>query len=275
MSDLAITAWAALSAAGEGAPSAPRWTEIDGVKTSRITASVRALWPAAPERTGRMDRASVHALLVAQRALARAEIEADGARAIAVVVGTALGCAEVNERYHRGLVERGAEGASPILFAQTIPSAPTGEVAIALGVRGHATTVMAGRASAVAAIVEARRAITLGRAEGALVIAGDTLGPDRVRLRSERAQPAAAEAVVALVLEPVDAVRARGREPLATLEHASLRAHDGGDDAHTDWLGASGAAELTVWLDDPSRAGRFAHEVRCASGRLGALRLRR
>ncbi len=276
VSDFAITAWAALSAAGEGAPHTPHWTEVDGVKTSRITASIRALWPAAPDRTGRMDRASAHALLVAQRALTRSGIEADRASSLAVVVGTALGCAEVNERYHRGLVERGSEGASPILFAQTIPSAPAGEIAIALGVRGHATTVMAGRASAVAALIEARRAIALGRADGSPRHRGRHPRPrPRAAAPFERAQPAAAEAVVALVLEPVDAVRARGRAPLATLEHASVRVHDGGDDAHPDWLGASGAVELSAWLDDPSRSARFEHEVRCASGRLGALRLRR
>lgn len=261
MSELAITAWAVLSAAGEGAANA------------RITASARALWPAAPDRIGRMDRASAHALVVAQRALSRAGFERVEIDAMAVVVGTALGCAEVNERYDRALVERGSEGASPILFAQTIPSAPAGEIAIAFGLRAHAATVMAGRASAVAALVEARRAIALGRAERALVIAGDTLGPDRARLREARALRPAAEAVVALVVERPDVTGAR--PTLATLEHAATRAHTGGDDDHPDWLGASGAMELVAWLADVSLADRFEHEVRCASGRLGALRARR
>lgn len=261
-----ITAWAALTAAGEGAALAPAWTTLDSITTSRAVIPVRALWPAAPERIGRMDRLSAHALLVAHRALARADLAAAPAD-LAVVIGTSLGCAEVNERYHRALVERGSDGASPLLFAQTIPSAPAGEVAIAFGARGHATTVMAGRASGVAALVEARRAIALGRADAALVIAGDTLGADRVRMRHARGEGPCAEAMVALVVE-----REGGpRRALATLDEARVEGGDAVGDGHPDWLGASGVMELAAWLDAGPRTP-FAHALRCASGRRAVLR---
>lgn len=263
MSEVRIVAWAALTAAGEGAPDAPTFTELDGLPVSRAVHAIRARWPAAPDRVGRMDRPAAHALLVAARALSSAGVGPGDDTA--VVVGTALGCAEVNERYHRGLVERGADGASPLLFAQTIPSTPAGEAAIAFGLRGHAATVMAGRASGVAALAEARRALTLGRCERALVLAGDTVGPDRLRLRAARGEGPCAEATVALVL-----AREGGA---AALEEARVTAGDGGDDASPDWLGASGLVELVAWLARGA-AGVFAREVRCASGRAGVLRAR-
>ncbi len=269
-----VTAWAALTAAGEGAPGEPLWGELDGLTCSRAPVAIRALWPSAPERVGRMDRASAHALLVAHRALSRAGFGGSAPAELAVVVGTSLGCAEVNERYHRALVERGAEGASPILFAQTIPSAPAGEVAIALGARGFATTVMAGRCSGVAALVAARRALALGRADSALVIAGDTLGPDRVHLRASRGEPPCAEAMVALVVERSEVARDAGRRALAVIERADVTGGAEGDDASVDWMGASGLMELVAWLDRGS-AESFQHEVRCASGRVGRLRARR
>ena len=261
-----ITAWAALTAAGEGAALTPHWEPLDGITTSRAVIAVRALWPSAPDRIGRMDRLSAHALLVARRALTRAKLDA-APHDLAVVVGTSLGCAEVNERYHRALVERGVEGASPILFAQTIPSAPAGEVAIAFGARGHAATVMAGRASGVAALVEARRAIALGRADAVLVIAGDTLGADRIRLRHSRGEGPCAEAMVALLVERANSPRS----PIATLDEARVYGDNEGDDAHPDWLGASGVMELAAWLDAGAR-GPFAHALRCASGRRAVLR---
>ena len=221
-----------------------------------------------------MDRPSSHALFVASRCLSHARLDEARTRSLAVIVGTALGCAEVNERYHRGLVERGSEGASPILFAQTIPSAPAGEVAIALGAKGHATTVMAGRASTAAAFVEARRTIALGRADAALVLVGDTLGADRARLRRERGESLAAEASAGFVIERETDAIARGATPVARLETASLSSHDGGDDDHANWLGASGAMELAAWLAE-GHGDHFSHDALCASGRRGTLRLRR
>lgn len=263
MSEPVIVAWAAVTAAGEGAPDAPTFTALDGIMASRAALPIRALWPDAPERVGRMDRPAAHGLLVAARALAMAGLGPSDDTA--VIIGTSHGCAEVNERYHRGLVARGAEGASPLLFAQTIPSTPAGEIAIALGLRGHAATVMAGRASGVAALVEARRALALGRCARALVVAGDTAGGDRLRLRRARGEGPCAEATVALVV-------AREGDG-AALEHASVTAGDGGDGG-VDWLGASGLVELVAWLTR-GEPGRFERAVRCASGRVGTLRVRR
>jgi hypothetical protein len=260
VSEPVLVAWAALTAAGIGRCEAPTFAPLGGSLVARAVHPVRALWPAAPERVGRIDRPAAHALVVAARALAAAGVGPGDDTAL--VVGTALGCAEVNERYHRGLVERGAAGASPLLFAQTVPSTPAGEAALAFGLRGHTATVMAGRASGVAALVEARRALALGRCARALVLAGDSVGADRAALRAARGEGPCAEATVALVLAR------EGEGP--RLAGARLTTGDGGDDGGVDWLGASGLVELVAWLERAER-GRFGHEVRCASGRVGRL----
>jgi 3-oxoacyl-(acyl-carrier-protein) synthase len=255
-----ITAWASMVAGVAGA---------DEVPAQRAVVPLRARWPAAPDRIGRMDRPSAHALLVAQRALSRVALGPSDD--VGVIVGTALGCAEVNDSYHRGLVTRGVDGASPLLFAQTIPSAPAGELAIAFGLRGHSATVMAGRCAGIAAVAEALRAIRRGRLDAALVVVGDTFGEDRAALRAAQRASSPGEATVALLVEREGFARANGRCPRATLREArvwtdpSARDPDG-----VDRLGAAGLMELARWLD-AGAAGEFRVEVSGAPGRRGCL----
>lgn len=275
MTALVVTGWGVATAAGEGAVDTPVWDALEGVRVARAVLPLRAWWPGAPERIGRMDRPAAHALLVAQRAFERAGLVGSIPSDMAVLLGTSLGCAEVNERYHRGLVERGGEGASPLLFAQTIPSTSAGEVAIAFGARGHTSTVMAGRASGVAALVEARRALALGRASIALVLAIDTVGADRLRLRASRGEAPCAEAAVALVLEPAPSAIAAGRAPLATLDEARLTSELAAPATEqVDWLGASGLVELVAWIDH-GHARSFEAHVGDPSGQVGVLRASR
>jgi hypothetical protein len=232
----------------------------------RAPASPRASWPEGPDRLGRMDRPAAWALVTAHRVAAALK----GFDDVGVILGTSLGCAEVNSRYHRGLVAQGAGGASPKLFAQTLPSTPAAEAAIAFGFRGHSATLMAGRASGVAAVAEALRALRHGRLRAALVLAGDALGPDERALRSVRGQGPAAEAFVALALvraddAPPDAPRVRE----ATVRGGGVAAAV--DDV--DLLGASGLLDLVRWLD--ASGDDFFTEVRCPSGRVGTLRATR
>lgn len=274
MSAIVVTGWGITTASGEGPIDTPTWSDTDGLRASRAVLPVRQLWPGAPERVGRMDRLAANALLAAARAVERAGMTGAVPTDAAVVLGTSLGCAEVNERYHRGLVERGAEGASPLLFAQTIPSTPIGEVAIAFGARGHASTVMAGRASGIAALIEARRALSLRRATVAIVLAVDTVGSDRLRMRASRGEPPCAEAAVALVVEAELSAREAGRVALATLDDAYFMTDTHGGDAGVDWLGASGIVELVSWL---VRGTTSTFEVRilAAAGSTGVLRATR
>jgi Beta-ketoacyl synthase, N-terminal domain len=244
----AIVAWSA------------RGLAHDGVTTPR------AAWPDGPDRLGRMDRPAAWALVNA-RAVAASLGRGDD---VGVIVGTALGCADVNARYHRGIVTQGPAAASPMLFAQTLPSTPAGEAAITFGMRGHSATVMAGRASGIAAVAEALRALRSGRLRAALVLAGDVIGPDDLSLRTARGAGPAAPGFVALGL-----VRDDDAPPAAPrLLEASVRG--GGvvrevDDL--DALGASGLLALARWLD--AGDDDFVTEVRCPSGRVGTLRATR
>ncbi|MEZ4392653.1 MAG: beta-ketoacyl synthase N-terminal-like domain-containing protein [Polyangiales bacterium] len=263
----AICAWAAMVGGVDGAldPGARAW--LAGAQVARAELSPRERWPEAPPRVRRLDRAALHALLVARRVVAATS--AWPGDEVGVVLGTALGCAEVNSRYHRGLVEGGYDAASPMLFAQTIPSTPVGEVSIAFGLRGHSATVMAGGCSGVAAVAEAVRAIDSGRVRAALVLAGDTFGEDEVALRLARGLAPPGEATVALVLcDPRDA-DARAPRVSASLAHDEGAPYRG----EIDWLGATGLLELLAWLD--GEGARFERTVRCASGRRGELRASR
>lgn len=265
-----IRAWASRVAGASGHEDPGLRVQMAGATVARAELNARALWPEAPARVGRLDRPAAHALLVAHELAARAARWPP--EEIGVVVGTALGCAEVNSRYHRGLIARGAEGASPMHFAQTIPSTPAGEASIAFGWRGHSATLMAGRCAGVAALAEAARALAAKRARAVVVLAGDSFGEDEVALRAARGLAAPGEASVALLLteEGEDGVG------IARLEVARVwrgAGADAGSEGEVDWLSASGLIELVAWLE--GRGERFACEVRCASGRRGVIRARR
>lgn len=171
-----------------------------------------------------MSAASVAGLLASRRVL----LAAPGIEraTIGVFFGTEFGCLDTNDRYHRGLVESGPLEASPLLFAQTIPSAPAGEVAIAFGLSGPSTTIMSGRDAGLLALAEARRALRLGRCEHALVLAGDVVG-EAVMARLRLTRPSCREAMVAVLLGH-DA--SSGEAPLGL--------------PSSDFLGASGLVEL-------------------------------
>lgn len=256
----AVIAWSARVGDLEGA--APP----TGEGPWRATSAPRAAWPHGPDRLGRMDRPAAWSLVTA-RPVAAALAGFDD---VGVILGTALGCAEVNARYHRGVIAQGAPGASPMLFAQTLPSTPAAEAAIAFGFRGHSATVLAGRASGIAAVAEALRALRTGRLRAALVLAGDAFGPDELALRRARGGGPMAEAFVALgLVRPDDAPPDAPRVVEATVRgDAAPRA-----DADIDLLGASGMLDLVRWLDAHGEA--FHAEVRCPSGRVGALRATR
>ena len=105
-----------------------------------------ARWAGKEARLARMDRLCALALVACDGALVDAALsptaaEWDGERT-AIVFGSAFGCHATNEDYYRGFVREGAAGASPRLFAYTLPSSPVGEMSIHYGVRGP-TLVMA------------------------------------------------------------------------------------------------------------------------------------
>lgn len=137
-----------------------------------------ARWASKPARLARMDRLCALALCAADAALLDAGADAqaiaswDPARSSAVV-GTAFGCHATNEEYFRGLLKEGVRGASPRLFAYTLPSSPVGEISIHYRLRGPADTVASGRHAGLEALEAGMRLCQSGRADRLLVVAAE------------------------------------------------------------------------------------------------------
>jgi 3-oxoacyl-[acyl-carrier-protein] synthase II len=139
-------------------------------------------------------------------ALAPAAPAWDGPRT-AIVFGTAFGCHATNEEYYRGLLAGGVAGASPRLFAYTLPSSPAGEISIHYGIRGPASTVTPGLTAGAAAIAEGVRHLHSGRADRVLVAAAEVASPLLARLLGSTPLR---DGGAALILERAGDARARG-----------------------------------------------------------------
>jgi hypothetical protein len=161
-----------------------------------------ARWAAQPARLARMDRLCALGLVAVDGALLDAGLP-DGTwngERTAIAFGTAYGCHATNEEYYRGLLAQGAAGASPRLFAYTLPSSPAGEISIHYGVRGPATTLAPGLTAGLAAVVDGVRQIAAGRADRVLVAAAEVATP----LLSQLVGAELNDGAAALVLEAGD-----------------------------------------------------------------------
>ena len=177
-----------------------------------------ARWSGNAARLSRMDRLCGLALVACDAALVDAALsssapEWDGERT-AIVLGTAYGCHATNEDYYRGVVEGGALGASPRLFAYTLPSSPVGEISIHYGVRGPTSVLANGLTSGVDALAEGVALVAEGRADRALVCAADVATP---LLSSILGHAALVDAAAAIVVERAAAAAARGATPRGRL----------------------------------------------------------
>lgn len=182
------------------------------------TSIAPARWAGAPAKLMRMDRLCALALVSCDGALLDAMVEPIGPAwngdRTAVVLGTAWGCHATNEDYYRGVIAGGAGGgASPRLFAYTLPSSPVGEISIHYGIRGPAAAVTSGLHSGLAAVGAALRELETGRADRALACAADVATPLLERITGAPGSDAGA----ALLLERADAAAARAARVRARL----------------------------------------------------------
>jgi 3-oxoacyl-[acyl-carrier-protein] synthase II len=139
-----------------------------------------------------------------------------------MALGTAYGCHATNEDYYRGLVREGALGASPRLFAYTLPSSPVGEVSIHFGVRGPAVALANGLTSGVDALAEGVAMVAERRADRALVCAVDVATPFLARILAGGGDSLydgapLVDAAAALVVERASDASARGATPRGRL----------------------------------------------------------
>ena len=173
----------------------------------------RDRWAHLPIRTARLDRLSALALLAVDEALLDAALGParwDPDR-VAIVVGTAFGCHATNEEFYRGLLREGLLGASPRLFANTLPSSPGGEISIHYGTRGVVETSPGGRQAGLEAIDRGARLLELGH-QAVIVVAVDVASATLGRLGL-----AAEEGAAAVILEAGASDRGGRATPLRLL----------------------------------------------------------
>lgn len=206
-----------------------------------------------PMQLRRLDRASRFAWGAAHQAFADAGLDPRplGER-FAVAVGTLTGGSEATEGFLRPYLPRGPEGASPLLFPNSVANAASGHLAQAFGLKGPSATFLAWEGATFAALEQAARWLRTGMAEAALVLGTDGLFPllleiaRAARLLARHGDPAAGsgagflpgEGAQAFLLETRTHAEARGARIRASL--------------------ASLASAPALRNDPPSRAGALA-----------------
>lgn len=131
-----------------------------------------------PMQLRRLDRPSRFAWGAAHQAFRDAGLDPMpmGDR-IAVAVGTLTGGSEASEAFMRPYLLRGPEGASPMLFPNTVANAASGHLALAFGLKGPSATFVDRENAAFTALEQAARWLRSGFADAALVIGVDGLFP--------------------------------------------------------------------------------------------------
>jgi 3-oxoacyl-[acyl-carrier-protein] synthase II len=199
-----------------------------------------------PMQLRRLDRPSRFAWVAAHQAFLDAGIDprGDAGRAgerIAVTVGTLTGGAEASEAFMRPYVLRGPEGASPLVFPNSVANAASGHLALAFGLKGPSATFVDRENATFAALEQAVRWIRAGLADVALVMGMDGLFPllldlcRGARLVARHGDPEVGsgrgflpgEGAQAFLLETRSHAEARGVQPRAILRALASRSTPG------------------------------------------------
>lgn len=196
-----------------------------------------ARWAQKPAKLSRMDRLCALALVAADGALVNAGCPTLDSERTAVVFGSAYGCHATNEEYYRGLLQEGPAGASPRLFAYTLPSSPVGEISIHYGIRGPATTACPGWHAGLAALAEGVEHLRSGRADRVLVVAAEVASELLQRLTGGAVRDASAAVLLS-------------RSGRARITHIEEHFGDRPTERY-DTLGAAPLIELQRWLAAP------------------------
>jgi 3-oxoacyl-[acyl-carrier-protein] synthase II len=124
----------------------------------------------------RLDRGSALAVAAGRLAVEDAGLEvAPIADRVGVVAGTGASGMETTGAFSRVLCAQGPAAANPSLFPNTVPNAPVGHLAIALGARGPSTTLAQKGTAGEAALALAADLVLLGRADAVLAGGVDEL----------------------------------------------------------------------------------------------------
>ncbi|HEX9080998.1 MAG TPA: beta-ketoacyl synthase N-terminal-like domain-containing protein, partial [Holophagaceae bacterium] len=177
-----------------------------------------------PMQLRRLDRPSRFAWGAAHQAFADAGLDPEPkGEQIAVTVGTLTGGSEATEAFLRPYLAKGPEGASPLIFPNSVANAASGHLALAFGLKGPSATFLERECATFAALEQAIRWLRQGFAELALVVGTDGLFPmlleacGAARLLTRHGDPAAGgrgflpgEGAQAFLLETQAHAEARG-----------------------------------------------------------------
>lgn len=273
---LAISAWAATSPYGHG-----RDDFVRGVRAGH-----RAIAPLDPDAwavpfteaavvpdftardvlgrkgTRSMDRPTALAVATVGTLLSGAAADTPPADDVALVLGTSNGSVQSMMDFTRdSLTQAKPYHVDPARFPNTVMNCAAGQCAIWHGLRGPNTTLAGGRATALLALNYARRLWRSGRAGKVLCGAVEEFSEQRARLEALTAAPGTAatlgEGCAMFVLEPLDAVTARGDRPHAELLTLEFGVFGAADDS-ADLLAALVDRAISAARLDPADIGLVA-----------------
>jgi 3-oxoacyl-[acyl-carrier-protein] synthase II len=218
-----------------------------------------------PMQLRRLDRASRFAWVAAHQAFLDAGLEprSMGDR-IAVAVGTMSGGSEAAEAFMRPYLLRGPEGASPLVFPNSVANAASGHLALAFGLKGPSVTFVDRENATFAGLEQATRWLRAGLVDAALVLGTDGLFPllfdvcRGARLLARHADPEVGsgrgflpgEGAQAFLLETSAHAEARGVRPRAHLRGVANRSSAGPARADRSRALAQAVAALGELTDD-------------------------
>lgn len=128
-------------------------------------------------KTRRLDRLSAWALVASSLAIKDAGIDlsqVDRSR-VAVVFATSFGCVELTEAFYQSAAANGWSGTDPSTFPETLANSPASHVALFHDLRGPNITVGSKGFAGESALIQAASLLRHGKADLAIVLAGDTL----------------------------------------------------------------------------------------------------
>ena len=143
------------------------------------TPSARALAVLDAVRSRRFDGATALVSAGAAQALGEAGLDAAG---VGLVAGTAFGSVQRSAQFLRRLLERGPRFASPAEFPHLLPSSPTGNSSVYLGLTGPVLSVTQPGADTELAVAVARDLLEIGAADA--IVAGAVAAADELQARA-------------------------------------------------------------------------------------------